>query len=346
MLKIIDVSGFGHSGKTAVTDLLREVEGIYVHHSSFEFGLLRLPDGLVDLKRNILDNWTPIKSDFAIKRFVKLTHALSDNYSEMLNEHFSKYTREYIDSLVHETAEIQWYDGLYDFRKSLVKDKVKKLLITLGIMNMIRKHRNNLVKKELVYLADSKDFILNTRKYLENVLGVDGKNATIVTNNAFEPFNPIESMNFFSDPYCVVVERDPRDIYLSSLMTEGLFVPDFEKKNPNYSYKYMMNLKKDFLNSNNIDTFIWRQKTLRESIKVNNDNERVIRIRYEDLINNYEETVTLLFKKLDIDTQLHRSKQQYFNPENSKKNVGLWKKKNRLKEILQIEKELGEYIYN
>ena len=69
-MKLIDISGFGHSGKTTVTNLFSEVDATHVHDPNFEFGLLRLPDGLIDLKRNVLDNWTPIKSDIQIKRFL------------------------------------------------------------------------------------------------------------------------------------------------------------------------------------------------------------------------------------------------------------------------------------
>ena len=35
-MKIIDVSGMGNSGRTAVTDLLREIDGIHAHHNLFD----------------------------------------------------------------------------------------------------------------------------------------------------------------------------------------------------------------------------------------------------------------------------------------------------------------------
>ena len=70
--KFIDVSGLGHSGKTAVMDLLSEIEGFHLNNTVFEFNLLRLPDGIFDLKWAVYDNWSLVRSDFAIKRFKQL----------------------------------------------------------------------------------------------------------------------------------------------------------------------------------------------------------------------------------------------------------------------------------
>ena len=52
----IDISGIGNSGKTALSDMLREVDGIHVHEGFFEFNLIRFPDGIFDLKWAICDN--------------------------------------------------------------------------------------------------------------------------------------------------------------------------------------------------------------------------------------------------------------------------------------------------
>lgn len=350
-MKIIDISGFGHSGKTAVTDLLREVEDLNVHHSSFEFNLLRLPDGLIDLKRNIVDNWSPSKSDFAIKRFKRFCDALNENYSEQLQVNFSKHSNEFIYSIIRDKLNIDWYDSLYNSNKPTLKSLIINILKKIGLLNYISKikskyFKKNNANKDIVYLVEQKNFLKKVNDYLEIILTSDKKsNITVVTNNTFEPFNPSESMSFFDNAYCVIVDRDPRDIYLSAIITEGIYIPEFERNNPSFSLEYMLELKKDMLGTNNIDTFIWRQKQIRENLKLNKDNEKVIRINYEDLIYNYEKTVSYLFKILDIDPLKHKNKLQHFNPENSKKNVGLWQKNKGLKEITKIETELKEYLY-
>ena len=126
-MKVIDVSGIGHSGKTAVTDILREVRGFHVHDNSFEFDLLRLPDGILDLEKALCDNWSPIRSDFAIKRFKQLALALEDGYSETLNSNFKILTQKYVESLIIDQLHINgWYDELY--KDNTNKKKLKIIL--------------------------------------------------------------------------------------------------------------------------------------------------------------------------------------------------------------------------
>ena len=347
-MKIIDISGFGHSGKTAVTNLLSEVKGLDIHYPTFEFGLLRFPDGLIDLKRNISTNWSPIKSDIALKRFKKLSNNLSESYSKNINSNFNLLTENYIDSLRFTTHQVHWFDRLY-FTNNITLINVIKFAVTkLGLktvfkffIGLISKDTNQ--KKDLVNLVDSKNFDSKTKIYLENLLF--SKSPIVATNNAFEPFEPSEAMSFFSESYCVIVDRDPRDIYLSSINHKSSFVPDFEKNNKHNSFNFMQNQKIDFLGSKNIENFIWRQKQLRENIKINKDNLKVIRINYEDLIYNYEDTVDYLFKKLNIDKKNHINKFKEFDPELSKINAGIHYDYKSNSNVLKIEKELSEYLY-
>ena len=349
-MKIIDISGLGHSGKTSVTDLLREVNGITVHYGSFEFGLLRLPDGMIDLKSAIVDNWSPVRSDFAIKRFKKLYSALAPTYVEFIHPDFLKLSEEYAQSIVTDTLLVNWYDSLYDTFPGY-KTKIKAILKIANLLTVFRTLKKKVPgtgnhNKNTVYLVDNSDFIQKTKDYLIKILSIykGAEIQTVVTNNTFEPFNPEKSMELFDDAFCVIVDRDPRDIYLSALNSQGLFIPDFEKNNPAITQKFIENQKQDMLGTHNIGTFIERQKIYRKNI-VNSDNPRIIRIHYEDMIYNYEKTVKELFIQLDIDPKKHIYKKKYFNPEISKKNVGLWKNHKHLREITLIEKELKDYLY-
>ena len=71
----------------------------------------------------------------------------------------------------------------------------------------------------------------------------------------------------------------------------------------------------------------------------------VIYINYEDLVLNYDKTIQDIFSKLDIDPDLHTKKKQFFDPAQSAKNVGIWKKMKNSDEIKLIEKELKDYLY-
>ena len=68
--KHVDITGLGNSGKAIVSDYLMEFNNIYVPRKDFEFNLLRAPGGLMDMYYGLVENWTPIRSDDSIRRFI------------------------------------------------------------------------------------------------------------------------------------------------------------------------------------------------------------------------------------------------------------------------------------
>ena len=58
----VDIAGFGNSGKSIVSDYLKEFKNIYVPRKDFEFNLLRGPGGLIDMHYGLVENWTPNSS--------------------------------------------------------------------------------------------------------------------------------------------------------------------------------------------------------------------------------------------------------------------------------------------
>src|SRR5215217_1070617 len=97
MRRVVDLNGYALTGKSAVSDLLREFEGYWVHRrrvkgiqkssidrsrlnteyseqwktalspatgfgDPFEFDLIRMPGGIRDLETALVDDWSPIRS--------------------------------------------------------------------------------------------------------------------------------------------------------------------------------------------------------------------------------------------------------------------------------------------
>ena len=60
---------------------------------------------------------------------------------------------------------------------------------------------------------------------------------------------------------------------------------------------------------------------------------------------DYDKTVQELFTRVGINSSLHTKKKKFFNPVQSSKNVGIWKRMQDSKEIKLIEKELKDYLY-
>ena len=100
------------------------------------------------------------------------------------------------------------------------------------------------------------------------------------------------------------------------------------------------------LGSENLSSFITRQKIYHDKTILSNDSDRIIRIKYEDLVFNYDDTVKKLFFQLGIDSSDHVMKKKFFDPKQSSKNVGIWKTLPDDNNIKKIENELNELLYD
>jgi hypothetical protein len=307
----------------------------------------------MDLHRALCEDWSPSRSDFAIKRFRKLCEALDFDYSEKLTDRFMEYTDEFFESLIIGSLFIDGgYDSLYEDRTQ--KERFKSILKNIGLFYLVKKVYKLLISnnqisdhKTEVFLSDGNDFIIKAKAYLEKVLfsNTSSELNTVISNNAFEPFNPQKSIRIFNNAYAIIVDRDPRDIYASVMGLDETFLPHFETDEGLFTADYLQQLKEDMLGADDIQSFIKRQRLYREKMQIEKDNPRVVYVNYEDLVLNYEETVQEILSKVGIDSHLHTKKKHYFDPEQSSKNVGLWKQKRDSEDIKLIEKELKKYIY-
>ena len=77
------------------------------------------------------------------------------------------------------------------------------------------------------------------------------------------------------------------------------------------------------------------------------ESDRICRIKFEDLIYNYDKTVDVIFDKLGWDKKTHTARKTKFNPDKSIYNTQLYLKDEKFKaEAEIISKELNEYIYD
>ena len=77
--KVIDFSGYSFSGKSAYYDLVREFDTTKSYLREFEFELLRVPGGILELYSNLTYNWSPIRSSESIREYIKLIKKLGGN---------------------------------------------------------------------------------------------------------------------------------------------------------------------------------------------------------------------------------------------------------------------------
>jgi hypothetical protein len=322
-LLYVDLSGYAFTGKHAVIDLMREVERAHVPHFQFEFALLRIQGGILDLDHALCDSWSPIRSDAAIRRFRRVVRrfgasnhltrprswfeAVGWNYDEYYGGRFFELSDRYLSRLVQDSWRAPWPYPLADLAGGeLFVRKAKQKLRISSAMDFE------------VALSRPTDFIEATREYLQDVLtsNVSDDTATVVMHNAFEPFDPARSIRMFHHAKSVVVDRDPRDNYV-----QGLW------------YKPV---------ATGVDQFIRRYRTYRTATNYM-PHPDVLRIRFEDLIFEYDATVGRIFEHLGIAQSRHVRRRAYFDPEVSRKNVGLHRTHEDQPAIRAIERELAEF---
>ncbi|HWA24554.1 MAG TPA: sulfotransferase [Lacunisphaera sp.] len=323
--RFLDLSGYGFSGKHAVIDLMREMQGFHVENFQFEFLLIRIQGGLLDLRAALVEDWSPIRSDAAIRRFRRLVRrmatkaewtdprtwfqALGTNYDQHYNNRFTPLSEAYINQLIEFSWSAAWpyaaaeWSGYEMFYRRLAR---KLRLPDADAVEMC--------------LAWPQRFDELTRQYLADLLStnVDPAVEVVVMHNAFEPFNPYRALTLFDSAKCIIVDRDPRDNYVAGLWYKPMRLP--------------------------VEQFIRRYRTYRRVAEhFARPSPDVMRVQFEDLVLRYEDTLPKILHFLGVRPERHTAPRKYFIPEASAKNVGIWRNHPDQHEIRRIQEELPEY---
>lgn len=343
-MKIVDISGFGHSGKTAVTDFLKQYDCVVGFPNFVEFELFRVPGGLLDLYFSIYESWNLIRSTVRINDFKKLVKrigtiqsssnpisyftASGHGYDHYFNGRFIELSNNLINKIILAEQYTFWpYENL----------RLPGLIIFRN--KLYARFFNSLVSAN-IYYSDRNQFIEHVQTYIKELfdeLHAPGK-THVILNNAFDPFNPGLCLEMAGkDAYSIIVDRDPRDVYASQISAKDGYIPDFEKN------KNIDKIKKLFTGFNDINQFIFRYRTIKGNVK-DDKGGKVLRLRYEDFITDHENQSKIVRTFIGIDENAVIAGAE-FSVSNSIKNIGLWKKYENLPEIKLIEKELKQYCY-
>lgn len=319
----VDLSGYAFTGKHAVIDLMREIDGYHVPHFQFEFALLRIQGGILDLEHALCHDWSPIRSDAAIRRFKRLVRrlgvsnsitrphswfeAVGWNYDDYYGGRFLELSNRYLERIVTASWSAPWPYALADCSDGeLFTRKVKKKLHWPGAMDF------------QYHLARPADFVAATREYLEAVLSsnITASTRAIVMHNAFEPYRPTRSLRFFERAKAIAVDRDPRDTYVQGLWYAPV--------------------------ATGVREFIARHRVQREATDYTPHRD-VLRVRFEDLVLDYRRVVARILDHIDEPASHHVRAKQFFDPEKSRRNIGIWQAYEKPDEIRQIEDALPEF---
>lgn len=343
--RFLDVSGVGNSGKSALVDLLREFDGVWAPEFWFEFDLLRVPGGLVELKTALCDDWSPIRSHAAVRAFCEvvdrmgvdprwwdmrgLLRSSSQRYDRRFRGRFRELSRRFADSFIVGRYRAEWpYD---DLDRSDSRRFARKLLRRMGFRRLLMRE---------VLLVDGAQFGERATRYLQDLYAqlVPEETTWVTLNNGFEPFNPVPFLEMLQGSRQIIVTRDPRDIFVS-----GLNAYRVTGENRQLLASDNDGLNKSFLATDDLRLFTKRYRLYHEKLYRGED-PRVMHLRFEDLIYRYDATVAAVTQFLGIDREQHRRAGQAFSPERSAANAGLWRRYKGRAEIDYIECELGPYL--
>ena len=321
--KVVLTSGFGYTGSGAVLDLLSEYEGFRTPEE--EFRIIRDPDGISSLEQAVVHDWSLQRVDRALKRFWRLVEVLGRrrikflrygmNWDRNCNGRFFSITQEYLSSLI----ELRYAGhSVHDYYEA---SDVKYILMKTAERFRVRR------TGELWMGGPGAGFLPATREYFGRlVASVAGDESAVgvVLNQAASATRPQGALEYLDRGYVIVVDRDPRDVYVESRRQRlTMFMPGGELG----------------------DFVTWYRRHREEAARLTRPHPRVLHVQFEDLVLNYDDAVSRIMRFLDLTPDRHRDPARVFDPGVSKRNVKMWKDFPRQDEIGVIEQELEEFLW-
>lgn len=331
-MRIITCAGYYRTGSSAISDLFSEFNNC-ISLGSNEFRFIQDPDGISDLEYNVVENNHRHNTSHAIKRYIKLVKFLngtwySPRYRSFFGDAFMRYSKEYIDNITELQCEAWWHRDQIE-RGSLFYFCDRLYAKIVGLLQKDRSNVSILVNEPAYFThISANDFYKYTRQYINKLLNHYNKAGAefIMVDQLVPPSNISRYLNYFDDIKVISVDRDPRDLYV------------LEKA----KYRWGIMPYKD------VKIFCdWYKITRAHRKYEKDDTNRVIRIYFEELIYNYEQTCSKLINFVGLREEDHLGKRTVFDPDKSIKNTKVYLKYPKLEnDIKYIEKNLSEYLYH
>ena len=336
-MKKIAIVGYHATGSGVIEDLLREMDNTAFGEYNAELRILHDPDCISDLEYHIVTDPHRLGTGLAIKRFLAYCKNQSRMEEKLFGKEWMNICTTYAESLACHKYK-GWIDNdiqfIPEYKKRMVwfQKAFFYLLRKEPICKIIPKswHRPrwyDYYPKLDTYYANisEEEFICKTKCFVENLcsrINNEGKEF-VVLNQFVCAHNPMRDLRYVDDMKVIIVDRDPRDSYVHHALHRDHVLP----KNP-------------------ID-FCRQYRLMRNQCGVENSN-KIMHVKYEDMIFKYDEMVPKVLDFLEINQNHHVAKKKYFKPGVSINGTQLWiyKSSKYAKEVEMIEKELPDMIYN
>lgn len=333
-MKVISCASYYGTGSSAITDYVSEFNGVF-SMTNEEFRFLQDPDGIDDLAFHLVENHNRHNAGHALKRYKRLVDFYNGNifgrkYAPYFHGRWKDISYAYIDALTDFTFKGWWMYDLYDrgslfyFRKRILNKLLHKTIWRNKPDRILNTMRN-----EITYCsAPSEDkFVSCTKKYINELLAEASNSADmIMVDQLVPPSNLPRYTRYFDEIKVIVVDRDPRDLYLLELKEwrDGVIPHDSVEMFVNW-FRYTRAHRK-------MEVF---------------DPNTTLFVHFEDLVYRYSEETSRIRYFLNLDERDHCRPLTSFIPEQSRRNTRKWLQYPEMAaDIAYIEHELAEYLYD
>ena len=329
---VIGTCGFCSTGSSAVSDYLKEFDENQVL-DGMEFTIPYRPDGLLDLEYHVVQN--PCRDDgsaIAIPRFRRLMEKQNRSFHRKF--HVSEETlQKNVDDFLNSIVQFRWHGT----NRSDVELNPSKAYFYLSLISKSRiiprlnKRVGHCVDmfpyRDLEVSINPAEFKESSKSFVRNLLSFMGADFSknIVLDQPFMGDDPTISFRFFDNPKAIVVDRDPRDVYL-------------------FAIKMLYKTTKYFP-VDSVQDFVSYYRLLRDNRPYKNPNDNILLLHFEEMVYDYEAAT----QKIRTFCGLGDNPRPFsvFDPKISMPNTQLYLRFPEYSDdIKYIEDNLPEYLFN
>ena len=316
-MNTIVIIGTGYSGSSAIYEFLRQTNNFYDPFPNIEFSITYDPGGVMDIEECINKNYTPNKMKIIYEQFRKnINFYTNKGYGLKQGKNMS-----------FENANIN--DLLIKYLESLIELKYKGQSLYLkyndtlfsNLLTKILLKFKKKLSKEMILFCDNENFQKKTTKFFEKLININNHNKKdILLDQGGSIWNPYKSTKYYINAKCILIFRDPRDIF-----------SEFKGKSA-FSYP-----------GNDAETFCYWYKKILSNINTNElKKSNMLKINFEDFAHKDNNTLSLISEHILTEIKTENTD---FDFSKSAKNVCRFKENLSNNEIEIIEKNLKEYLY-
>ena len=325
-MKKIACVGYHATGAGVIDDLFREFDNVAQGMYEVETRLLQDPDGISDLEYYLVDNPHRLNSGYALKRYLKYAGNTARSYRHIFGSRWMDLAEEYVNALAKFTFPGYWHGDIWllnsfwrnvhTFRRGLAKLSpacIRKPSY-YNYFPWLNSYHVDLTREQ---------FLTITQDYMEKLCReVNPENREfVVLDQLISPANPARYARYVRDLKSIIVDRDPRDVYIHQLNHKDHVLPVDPEQ---FCIVYRDN-----------------RKTVSQLPE-----EACLSVTFEQMIYHYDEYVKRVLDFVGISEEHHVRKKQFFDPDRSIRNTKLWEKTDKYREAVAIiEKELPDMLH-